>query len=99
MQLKDCIYDVAKLEGRQIPCLYVENKIDLLTEEYIENSDELEEFARNNGFFGAFKVSAKTGFNVNESMEYLLKIVIEIIEKMNEKKKEKLSILNKYFNY
>ena len=66
----------------------VENKADLLENGYDENINELKYFASNNGFCGAFRVSAKTGFNVNESMEYLINNIIERIEpKQPEKKK------------
>ena len=66
----------------------VENKADLLENGYDENIDELKDFASKNGFCGAFRVSAKTGFNVNESMEYLINNIIERMEpKQPEKKK------------
>ena len=66
----------------------VENKADLLENGYKENIDELNYFASKNGFCGAFRVSAKTGYNVNESMEYFINNIIERMEpKLPEKKK------------
>ena len=47
--------------------------------------DELNEFAQNNGFVGCFRTSAKTGKNINESMEFLIKAVIKKLEEMNSK--------------
>ena len=73
----------------------VENNAELLENGYDENINELKEFASNNGFCGAFRVSAKTGFNVNESMEYLINNIIERMEpKETEKKK---GFFNKLF--
>ena len=64
----------------------MENNAELLDKGFDENISELREFASKNGFYGAFRVSAKTGFNINESMEYLIDI---IIEKMKSKQPEK----------
>ena len=40
----------------------------------------LKKTAQENGFVEAFKSSAKTGYNVNESMDYLIKLIIQKIE-------------------
>ena len=52
--------------GGKIPCILVENKIDLL--DYIEEDPTFEEFVKMNDFSGGFRVSSKTGKNVNEAM-------------------------------
>ena len=66
----------------------VENNAELLENGYDYNIDELKDFALKNGFCGAFRVSAKTGYNVNESMEYLINNILERMEpKQPEKKK------------
>ena len=66
----------------------VENNAELLENGYDEGIDELKYFASKNGFCGAFRVSAKTGYNVNESMEYLINNILERMEpKQPEKKK------------
>ena len=66
----------------------MENNAELLYEGYNENINELEEFALQNGFCGAFRTSSKTGFNVNESMEFLINNIIERIEKKQQPEKK-----------
>ena len=63
----------------------VENKVDLLDDPNAEHSSELDEFAQNNEFIGAFRTSAKTGVNINESMTFLIKKIIERMENMTSK--------------
>ena len=69
------------LDGGKIPCILVENKIDLVENE-VDNG-ELKSFSDKNGFNGCFRTSAKTGENIGESMEFLLKNIIERIKEMN----------------
>ena len=65
----------------RIPCLFIENKRDLVKKKK-EDMENLKEFARNNGFIGAFRTSAKTGKKVSESMEFLIKTIINRMEQM-----------------
>ena len=67
------------LDGGNIPIILVENNIELL-ENKEENASTLNEFCVENGFIGGFRVSSKTGENVNESMEYLIKNIIKRFE-------------------
>ena len=53
-----------------------------------EKNPELEEFGNSNGFCGSFRTSAKTGLNINESMEYLIKNIIQRMEAMQSKGNE-----------
>ena len=48
----------------------------------------MEEFANSNEFCGSFKTSAKTGLNISESMEYLIKTIIKRMEDMQSKGNE-----------
>ena len=66
-----------------MPCILVENKADLL--EGDQDESELNEFAKNNEFCGCFRTSAKTGLNISESMEYLIKNIIKRMEDMQSK--------------
>ena len=70
-----------------MPCLLVENKADLL-ENGEEEDPSLQEFAQNNEFCGCFRTSAKTGLNISESMEYLIKAIIKRMEDMSSKGNE-----------
>ena len=65
----------------------VENKVDLL-EGDAQNDPELEQFAQDNGFCGSFRTSAKTGVNITESMEYLIRTIIKRMEDMQSKGNE-----------
>jgi 50S ribosomal subunit-associated GTPase HflX len=77
-----------------LPCLLVENKVDLL-----DNPDEddpaLQEFARTNEFCGCFRTSAKAGINISESMEFLIKTIIKRMEDMQSKGNEVFSVERK----
>ena len=75
---KNVVDETTKLlDGGKLPCVLVENKVDLLAENEIGNDERLKSFAEQNGFIGSFRVSAKTRFNVDKSMEFLLRNVIE----------------------
>ena len=88
LRWKGSVDEVASfLDGGKLPCLLVENKADLLDED-AEKCPELEEFSSSNGFCGSFRTSAKTGLNINESMEYLIKNIIQRMEAMQSKGNE-----------
>jgi len=78
---------VTFLDGGKIPSLLVENKVDLFDDQNLEDLN-LKDFANNNDFCGSFKISAKTGLNVSESMIFLIKTIIKRIEDMQSKKNE-----------
>ena len=67
----------------------VENKADLIEGE--QDETELNEFAKTNEFCGCFRTSAKTGLNISESMEYLIKTIIKRMEDMQSKGSEVFS--------
>ena len=73
------------LDDGFLPCILVENKVDLLEPNDAEDINSLKEFADNNEFNGFFRTSAKTGQNINESMECLIKIIIKRIDDMSAK--------------
>jgi 50S ribosomal subunit-associated GTPase HflX len=83
------------LDGGKLPCLLVENKADLLEDDNAEKNPELEEFGNSNGFCGSFRTSAKTGLNINESMEYLIKNIIQRMEAMQSKGNEEVFNTNR----
>ena len=72
---------VSFYDDGKIPCIIVENKVDLMDENELENMDALNQFSDENGFNGCFKTSAKTGQNISESMEFL---IIEVIKRLEE---------------
>jgi len=86
LRWKGSVDEVATfLDGGKLPCLLVENKADLLDGDNVEKDPQLEEFGSSNGFCGSFRTSAKTGLNINESMEYLIKNIIQRMEAMQSK--------------
>ena len=74
------------IDGDKLPCVLVENKIDLLPDdEKMKDDPELKSFAEINGFIGCFRSSAKEGINIAEAMEFLIKGVIKRLEAQAEK--------------
>ena len=92
----------AFLDGGNIPCILVENKVDLI-EEFIDE-EGLKQFAKDNDFSGCFYTSAKTGKNISESMEFLIKEIIKRIKNMEKEGKDNvhvrdtLKLVNDSFN-
>lgn len=72
----------------QIPCLLIENKCDLLSEEEKNNTIKLNEAVNEFGFIKGFKTSAKNDINITESMEFLLRHIIEAIQREGDKIKQ-----------
>ena len=69
------------MDGARLPCVLVENKIDLLSDYERDQDDQsLKDFAEKNGFIGCFRSSAKAGINIGEAMEYLIKNIVERME-------------------
>ena len=72
-------------DEQSLPAVLVENKVDLLPPDEQDNITELQEFSDKNGFNGCFRTSAKTGKNISESMEFLIKEIIKRLEDINAK--------------
>ncbi len=64
-------------DGDLLPCLLIENKVDLVPQDQIKNDSELKDFSEKQKFIGCFRSSAKMGININESMELLIKNIVE----------------------
>jgi hypothetical protein len=65
----------------------VENKVDLLDNPE-QDEQSLQAFAQSGEFCGSFRTSAKTGLNISESMEFLIKTIIKRMEDMSSKGNE-----------
>ena len=76
------------MDGGKLPCVLVENKADLLEGDGVDDETALNEFAKTNEFSGCFRTSAKTGLNISESMEFLIKNIIKRMEDMQSKGNE-----------
>ena len=69
------------LDGTNIPAILVRNKIDLLeNEDNNDDEEEMKEFCEKNSFLRCFKTSAKTGTNIDESMNFLISTIIDKME-------------------
>ena len=89
LRWKSSVDEVATfLDGGKLPCLLVENKADLIDDSNAENCSELDQCGKDNGFCGSFRTSAKTGLNINEAMNYLIKNIIQRMEAMQSKEGE-----------
>ena len=87
---------VAFYDDGVLPSVLIQNKVDLLPSEEEDNTEELNEFCKQNGFNGGFRTSAKTGKNISESMEFLIKEIIKKLEELsangNDYKNERQSV-------
>lgn len=93
LRWKKNVDDLAKfIDDSKLPGVLIENKIDLLPPRKQKNDLPLKEFAKENGFIGAFRASAKVGTNVNEAINYLIVEIIHRIEKQNIKLEKSLQI-------
>ena len=72
------------VDGGKIPCILVENKIDLLDDSN-EGEESLNQLAKDADFCGCFRTSAKIGKNVTESVEFLIRTIIKRLKDMQNK--------------
>ena len=70
------------MDGMRLPCLLIENKRDLVKKKKKEDAFVMRDFAKNNGFIGCYRTSAKTGKKVSESMEFLINAIINRMEQV-----------------
>ena len=65
-----------------IPGIIMENKCDLLGNEndYEKGIDELKKFSDKNNFCGSFRTSALNGYNIDNSMNFLVEEIIRKID-------------------
>ena len=69
------------IDGEKIPTILIQNKIDLISDNDIsESNEDIDNFCKNNKFTNYFRTSCKDGRNFNESMDYLLSVIIDKIE-------------------
>ena len=78
-------------QNKNIPAIIIGNKIDLNEREVDKN--EAEQFAKSKNYT-YFEVSAKSGQGIDESIKYLIKKVIEEVDKNGEQKKKSIVINN-----
>ena len=64
------------IDGTKIPCIFIENKIDLLTEEDRANNEKFSNFRADNQFDMVYRVSVKDDIKVTRAMEYIMRDII-----------------------
>lgn len=69
------------MDGKNLPCVLGINKVDLLLEDEDIDDDNGEywTFIEENKFDGYFKISAKNGTNIKESVNFLIEKIFERI--------------------
>ena len=68
-------------DGKDLPMFLVQNKIDLLTEDELKDETKIKEFAKTNNFTSYTRTSAKMKIGIEETMESLLGLIIERVDK------------------
>jgi len=68
-----------------MPNMIIQNKVDLEPENEAQDMTKLENFCKENKFDCCFKTSAKTGFNINESMGKLIEIIAKRLDEYTSK--------------
>ena len=77
------------INGEKIPIVIVQNKIDLVNNDFLNNTvQDIINFSQDNGFIQYFRTSCKNDINVNECMDFLLSNIIDKVEEFNKNKKE-----------
>ena len=69
------------IDGEILPSVLVQNKIDLVEEDALKDEEEIKKFAEENKFIGYFRTSVKMGVGVDECMEFIIKNILERIDK------------------
>ena len=83
-------------DTNKVPIILLENKCDLLgdnEEKYNENIDETIKFAENNDIDKVFRTSAKTGYNIENAMSFLIDEMFKTL-KEDDIQIEKSQLLN-----
>ena len=70
------------IDVKNVPMIIVQNKCDLLGSEieYNNGIEELRQFGDDIGVACCFRTSAMTGYNIQESMEFLINEIIKVTE-------------------
>ena len=71
------------IDGEKIPFILVENKIDLIEnrEDFQNIENETKNICENNNFEKYFMASVKQNINIEESMNFLIELIVDRLEK------------------
>ena len=78
--------EVDFIDGGKIPFILIENKIDLIEnrEEFQNIENQTKDIAENNNFEKYFMASVKQNINIEESMNFLIELIVDRLEKYSE---------------
>ena len=68
------------IDDKPLPCILVENNIDLLPQEEQMNDSKLKLIGEKYKFDKVYRVSSTKGININESMDFLIQLIIQRLE-------------------
>ena len=74
------------IDDTPLPCILVQNKIDLVNENVIKNDKSFIDFAKRNNFIKCFRTSVKLNIGVDNVMSFLLEYIINKLTQINEEK-------------
>ncbi|KAJ3425585.1 ras-related protein rab-32 [Anaeramoeba flamelloides] len=77
---EDIDNQVRTIDDKPIPVILIANKIDLVDQEnggWNKTEEEMKQYCNENNFIKCYKTSAKTAFNVQESIEYLSQYILK----------------------
>lgn len=63
--------------GEPVPCVLLANKCDQPKEDLMNNTSQIDDFCKEQGFIGWFETSAKENININEAARFLLTQIIQ----------------------
>lgn len=72
-------------DGGPMPCLLIQNKIDLVENEEALDEEGIKKFAEEHNYINVFNTSAKTGLGINEAMDYLIHNIVDRLEEFIQK--------------
>ena len=72
-----------------MPCVLVQNKIDLVDENIVKNDKKFIDFANKNNFIKCFRTSVKKNINIDKTMDFLIEYIITKLDEINIKNLDK----------
>lgn len=74
------------IDDTPLPCILVQNKIDLVSEKDIINDSDFQKFSERNNFLNCFRTSVKLNIGVDNVMNFLLEYIINKLIEISEEK-------------
>lgn len=89
--LGDVNQKVVLENGDGVPVILLANKVDVETASQVDQN-QLDSFCKKNNILGWFATSAKEATNITESMEYLVKHILELSSKQQDSPADVISL-------